>query len=119
MGAIRMLASSDLRRRWGSALLLAVLVGLVGAVVLASVAGARRTSSSLDRFERESLAADLEIDAGETTPAELREFARSPNVAAVAPLRQLAIFPDADGYVSFPTGGPADDAFGSTVDPRA
>ena len=96
--------------------MLTVLVGLVGAVVLASVAGARRTSSSLERFEDETRSANLEIDAGETTPAELREFARTPNVAAVAPLRQIAIFPDADGYVFFPTAGPENDAFGTTVD---
>ncbi len=114
MGAIRMLASSDLRRRWGSALLLAVLVGLVGAVVLASVAGARRTSSSLDRFERESLAADLEVNAGFATPEQLRELAQTPNVVEVAALRQLAIFPEDRG--GLPAAGPVDDAFGNTVD---
>ena len=42
MGAVWMLARHELRGRWRSTIALAVLVGLVGAVVLASVAGARR-----------------------------------------------------------------------------
>ncbi|HEU5306840.1 MAG TPA: hypothetical protein VFW97_05910, partial [Acidimicrobiia bacterium] len=62
MGAVRMLARSELRRRWRSVVVLTLLVGVSGAVVLALIAGARRTESSLARFERESRAADLELD---------------------------------------------------------
>jgi hypothetical protein len=114
MGAVRMLASSDLRRRWGSALLLTVLVGLVGAVVLASVAGARRTSSSLDRFERETAAADIEINPGFATTEQLRDVARIPNVIAVGTLLQLAIVPSTREFL--PAAGPVDGAFGNRVD---
>ena len=46
MGAVRMLGRPDPRRRWRSATVVTVLVGFVGAVVLALVAGARRTDTS-------------------------------------------------------------------------
>ena len=47
MGAVWMLARSELRRRWRSVVVLTLLVGFVGAVVLALVGGARRTDTSL------------------------------------------------------------------------
>src|SRR5439155_26184778 len=89
--AIVLLARSAVRRHWRSIVVLTALVGVAGGVVLGAVAGARRTSTALDRFERHSLAADLEVDAGDATPAQLRSFARSPSVVAVAQLQQLAI----------------------------
>jgi hypothetical protein len=48
MGAIWYRASSELRRRWASTLVLALLAGVTGKIVLASVAGARRTSTAMD-----------------------------------------------------------------------
>jgi hypothetical protein len=50
MGAVWYRARAELRRRWRSTLVLALLAGLTGGVVLASVAGARRTSTAMDRF---------------------------------------------------------------------
>jgi FtsX-like permease family len=50
MAAVWLRAWSELRRRWRATVLLAVLVGLAGGVVLAAVAGARRTASVMDRF---------------------------------------------------------------------
>jgi len=47
MGAVGFVARHDLRRRWWRLVALAVLVGVAGAGVLATVAGARRTSTSL------------------------------------------------------------------------
>ena len=72
MGALRMLGWSELRRRWRSIVVLTVLVGFAGAVVLALVAGARRTDSAVARFETaQPSRPTVEIDAGDTTPAEL------------------------------------------------
>jgi hypothetical protein len=50
MAAVWARARAELRRRWRATVLLAVLVGLAGGVVLAAVAGARRTGSAVDRF---------------------------------------------------------------------
>lgn len=52
-------ARAELRRRWLSTLGLALLAGLVGGVVLAGAAGARRTSSAMDRFAAFNRAGDL------------------------------------------------------------
>jgi hypothetical protein len=43
-------ARAEMRRRWASTLVLALLAGVAGGIVLASVAGARRTSTAMDRF---------------------------------------------------------------------
>jgi hypothetical protein len=45
-----MLARAQLRRRRAATVALVLLVGLGGGVVLASVAGASRTDSAMDRF---------------------------------------------------------------------
>ncbi|MGH9086140.1 MAG: hypothetical protein ACRDYW_11865, partial [Acidimicrobiales bacterium] len=50
MEVVRALLRSDLRRRWRAWGALALLVGLLGGVAMASVAGYRRTSSAMDRF---------------------------------------------------------------------
>jgi hypothetical protein len=50
VGAVWYRARAELRRRWRSTLVLAVLAGVAGGIVLASVAGARRTSTAMDRF---------------------------------------------------------------------
>jgi len=47
VGAVWFVARTEMRHRWVGAAVLVVLVGIVGGSVLASVAGARRTSSSL------------------------------------------------------------------------
>ena len=48
--AVRAIARSDLRRGWRTLVVLAVLAGLAGGVVLASVAMARRTATAHDRL---------------------------------------------------------------------
>jgi FtsX-like permease family/MacB-like periplasmic core domain len=59
MGAVALRVRSDLRNRWaawlGLALLIAVLVGGIGAIAV----GARRTDSAYPRFVRETRAPDL------------------------------------------------------------
>src|SRR6185312_6526984 len=91
MRAVLMLGRAELRRRWRSVVVLTLLVGFAGAVVLALVAGARRTESSLARFEQASRSADVEYDAGPVTPAQVDELRRVPGVTAVAQLEQLTL----------------------------
>jgi hypothetical protein len=50
MGAVWARAHAELRRRWRVTVVLAVLVGLVGGVVLAAMAGTRRTDTAMRRF---------------------------------------------------------------------
>ena len=87
MGAVGMLARAEIRRRWRGTVVLTLLVGIVGAIVLASVAGARRSDSSLARFNTYSRSSDAEIQVGNTTAAQLSAFRRVPDVEAVATLQ--------------------------------
>jgi hypothetical protein len=58
MGAVRLLAAFELRRRWLSLLAVALMVALVVGTVAAALAGARRTSSSVERFRSWAHASD-------------------------------------------------------------
>src|SRR5690349_13075914 len=74
VAAVRMLARCEIRRRARRVLLLTLLVGVVGAIVMSTVAGARRSESALVRFNASSRAADLELFVGDATPSQLRAF---------------------------------------------
>ena len=113
-----MLARSELRRRWRSVLVLTLLVAFSGAVVVALVAGARRTESSLARFEDASRSADVEFDAGDVTPAQVDELRRVPGVAAVAELQQLTLISRTGPFQNqfLPTAAQIDRRFGTAVD---
>jgi ABC-type lipoprotein release transport system permease subunit len=114
MGAIRMCARAELRRRWRHVVALTIFVGFAGAVVLALFAGARRTDSSLARFEQSSRAANLEVDAGDATPAQIEAFRHAPGVAAVGLLRQFTMTTRGGRFL--PTAGQLDDTFGKVID---
>ena len=75
--AVIVLVRAEWRRRAGALVALALLCGLVAAVVLAGFAGARRTASSLDRFVAENRPPDafLIIDGlSDTTITSVREL---------------------------------------------
>jgi ABC-type antimicrobial peptide transport system permease subunit len=91
--AVLLLARRELARRWRSALALTMLVGLVGAIVLAFAAGAHRSSSSLRRFVAYSRSSDMELDVSDPTAAQLSTFRRQPEVADFAVLHAFAIIP--------------------------
>jgi len=114
MGAIVMLGRAELRRRWRSVVVLTLLVGFAGAVALALFAGARRTETALARFESTSRSANVEIDAGDTTPAKLARFRRTPGVADVAQLHQLTLV--SSGGQFLPAAAQVDDRFGRDID---
>ena len=74
-GAVGFIARHNIHRRRRSLLVITIVVGLVGAVVLASSAGARRTASSLERFETSSRAASVELTMlGRPTRKQLAEL---------------------------------------------
>ncbi len=123
MGAVGMLAFGEIRRRWRSLVALALLVGVVGAVVLASAAGARRSDSALTRFNVATRVDDAELLAdgplGYTpTAAQLTALRQTPGVAAVAVLRFYAVTPVRVPPNVISSGLPAalDARFGTEID---
>jgi len=81
--AVWQLAGSEIRRRWRSVIVLVLLVGAVGAIVLATAAGARRTSTALARFNSSSRAATVQLQqVPSVTAAQLRALGRVPEVAS-------------------------------------
>ena len=113
MAAVWFVGRAELRRRWGSVVVLTLLVGLVAAVVLASIAGARRTSSAFARFEQETLAPDLTIFVPDVDDATVDGLRSVRGVEAIGVGRQFTALVDGDFAAM---GGAADDQFGRTVD---
>src|SRR5690242_13033030 len=115
MVPVLMVAGRDLRNRWRSALAIALLVGMVGTVVFATAAGARRTGSALDRFVAFSRASDLEIDVGPSpTSAQLAAMRRTPGVEAFAPVKAYAIA--VTGAPNIGIASTVDNEIGNAVD---
>ena len=114
MNAVRMLAGSDIRRRWRSVVALTLLVGAVGAIVLATAAGARRSDTALARFNGFSRSSDVEISIGIPTAAELATFRRSPGVEAFALVHAYSIVIEDQDNLAI--AAPDDTAMGNVVD---
>src|SRR5207245_2077347 len=91
VSAVRMLAASDIRRRWRGVVALTLLVGTVAVIVLATAAGARRSDAALGRFNTYSRSSDVEISVGFPTASQLRAFRRTPGVEAMARLRGYSL----------------------------
>jgi hypothetical protein len=91
--AIAFVAWRDIRRRWLGTVAAALLVGIVGAVVLSTVAGARRSDSALRRFNAYSRSADIELTLAPPSAAQMADFARTPGIATLAVLRTYAVQP--------------------------
>jgi ABC-type antimicrobial peptide transport system permease subunit len=114
VGAIRMLAANDLRRRWLATIAVALLIGIVGGIVMAAVAGARRSDASLRRFNAEARSADLEIAIGKTpTTEQIRAFETAIG-ARGGLIRVYGMTPRNRSDVNF--GTTVDGTFGSAVD---
>ena len=97
MSAVWMLARGEIRRRWRGAIVVTLLVGVVGALVLATAAGARRSQTSLVRFNVYSRPEDLSLLPGPTgytpTPAQLDALRRVNDVTAIAVIRFYTLVP--------------------------
>ena len=89
MSAVWMCAAASLRKRWGSVIVLVLLVGLVGAFVLASFAGARRTGSAFTRFRDETNEPDLTVWVPPADAASLARLRALPGVESISLLRDL------------------------------
>src|SRR4051812_43594410 len=61
MTAVLAFTRLDLRRRWLSMLVLILLVALAAGVVLATLAGARRTATTLARLQSKTSPADVMV----------------------------------------------------------
>ncbi len=89
MGGVAMVVRAELRRRWRSYVALGVLAGVLGVVVLACLAGARRTSSVPERLREASGAWDAMAVAYATgadparADAAIDAVAKTPGVAGV------------------------------------
>jgi len=103
MTAVWVRARAELRRRWQATVLLAILVGLAGGVVLAAVAGARRTATVMDRFLAYHQATNVGVDGEGLDTDAVR---RLPQVADAAEGGYLAL------VASSPSGDPNPAAFG-------
>jgi hypothetical protein len=111
------MAQAAMRRQWRSLLVVTLLVGIAGAAVLTAAAGARRTASSLDRFQSESRAADLELDVGTPTLRQLDALRRVANVDGVGVLYQLILtLPNHPQGPIIPAAAAVDETFGTDVD---
>lgn len=128
MEAIRYRFRSEARRRWPAWLALVLVVGLAGGVVLASVAGARRTRSAYDRFLVAQDAFDVTLVSGiegifDIAELDLDRIAALPQVAEAAPYVAMGavahtpkgrqITPDAVNFAASPG-----DRFGGAMNRR-
>jgi len=111
-----MVARGEIRRRWRSVVVLTLVVGIVGAVVLATVAGARRSDSALRRFNAASGSADAQVNVtgAVPTPEKLRAFRRVHGVAAMAVINGFTVV--VPGVPSLAIGAAVDFEFGRVVD---
>ncbi|MET0825156.1 MAG: hypothetical protein ABWZ89_01440 [Acidimicrobiales bacterium] len=111
----------DLRTQWRSLLALAVLVGLIGGVVLASTMAARRTASAYTRYVDFAHAEDINIGApginDPTFAAAVSAIESYPEVAAVGPMSSQELLSTEEGLEFFALGG-VDDRVGTTINPR-
>lgn len=118
MGAVGLLARGEFRRRWRSVVGLMVLVGVVGGLVLATAAGARRSETALARFSSASRSSDVSLllAFGYTpTGAQLGELRRVPDVAAISVLRFYALRP-VHAATKLSPGASVDGGIGTVMD---
>jgi FtsX-like permease family len=90
-GGIGWLAAKEIRQRWVATVATVVLVGFVGAIVFATVAGARRSDSSLRRFNAESGTTNLELNIGTASGALIKGFEQRAHVTRVGVIRVFGI----------------------------
>src|ERR1700730_13401031 len=109
-----MLAGCEIRRRWRGVVVVTVLVGLVGAVVFATAAGARRSETALARFNSWSRESSVEVHVSDPTPAQLRAFGQLPEVSAFAVLQGLIV--DIPGVPNQGIAAAIDTNLGTVVD---
>ena len=116
MGAVRLVARSELRRHWRGTVVVMLLVGLVGAVTLAALSGARRSSSALRRFDEVSRSSNIQVQLGSYTAAQLATLRRTPGVEGVGVVDLLFVGPAEPALQHLLIAAPVDGALGTEVD---
>ncbi|MDZ4827176.1 MAG: FtsX-like permease family protein [Actinomycetota bacterium] len=91
MGVVLYMVTNDVRRRRRALLVVTILVGLIGAVVLTALAGARRTDTAYDRLREAVSASDASI---EVSPEYFDAIAALPQVESAAPGSYMFVFPE-------------------------
>jgi ABC-type lipoprotein release transport system permease subunit len=114
VGAIRMLAANDLRRRRGSTVAITLLIGIVGAIVIAAVAGARRSDTALARFNDESRSSNIQIEVGTPTVARIEAFERAAGSPPVGLIDAYGMTLAERENIAIATN--VDDSYGTVVD---
>lgn len=110
--ALKLWSRSDVRRRKGALVGLALLITLTGGVTLASLAGARRSATAFDRLREHTLSMDAAVfgDSGQTGAA-----VADAHVAASAPFSIVGV-KAVDDPELYPFLAPGDDAIGRTIE---
>ena len=86
MGGVGLLVRAELRRRWLALVLIGLLAGAVGAAVVTSVAGARRSETAYDRLAELTGQPDATL-ISLVGPNLVEESLASPEVEAAWPFR--------------------------------
>ena len=118
MGAAWYRTRSELRRRWRATLLLVLLVGLIGGIVLTTVASTRRSSTAYERFREETLAGDLDIAPSDPSEEDFEAIRDLPQVEAMTRLAFPFIVPKGEGlypFLDFLAMSEVDNEFGRTM----
>ena len=101
MGPVTYWAMSQLRRTWRSTLGVALLVAVVCAVPTAAAAGARRTGSVVDRFQRELRAPDVELQIEDVDGSATEAIRALPGVTQVGQRGTVFLRPTGTGLKPF------------------
>lgn len=91
---------AEVRTRWRSLLALAVVIAVVGGVVLATAAGARRTRTAVDRLDEAGRSPHSFLDASGTDEEKWDEMRRLPSVEYAVHVAFVYAFPG-EGYFPF------------------
>jgi hypothetical protein len=89
LGAVALVARTQLRRRWPALVAIGLLIGLAGAVAGGGAALSRRTATAYDRLERATLVPDLQVTMTSSPDLAFRAAAAVPGVAGVWVTRVL------------------------------
>jgi ABC-type lipoprotein release transport system permease subunit len=110
-------ARSQMRERAATWVAVILLIGILGAVVLAAAAGARRTASAYPRYLRASRGADLLISPDESgSTGFYRALARTQGAAVVAPVVGFGVAPVGAPHSPLLVTAGADGHFGFAVE---
>jgi hypothetical protein len=93
MRALALRARAHTRTHWPSLVALSLMLVVVGAAVLTTAAGARRTRSAPDRFVRQTRSADLFIDLQRSDFAGAREIASTAGIANAGQIASMSMLP--------------------------